>query len=171
MTQAEFETILFGTWHPKEEVTRENWDIYSQIPLDEKIEKLLIACRSDADGIVLRAAYHLLKIDRDRFVPVVVDLLSSPSVGIRWVVCNVFGAIPCPEARETLENLAVHDPDNIVRGMAIEALAECGNEKTIALLGAMAQTCVEDNGRGIPLAELAARSQAKLKSGPSKDGH
>lgn len=163
MTLKEFEDLIYDMWYPDEALKKKRVEEYQSIPRSLREELLLSVLKSDADGLVWRAACLLLKDDRNQFLPAVLSRLEHQNPEVRFVVCAVFHDMKINEAGPAIEKLARCDNSPRVRHVAIRALGRCGGTSSVQILQHIAETERGDDGQGRPLSDAAKESLNELR--------
>jgi HEAT repeat protein len=125
-----------GMGHPKPIVRRLCASILDHLA-DEAAFVDLVAALDDEDPGVLKRALHALACDQckenacrpgeDLFVPRALDLLHHPNADIRASAIDTLGKVVArrPDVVEALTEVAQHDRDSGLRGMARRRVPIC----------------------------------------------
>jgi hypothetical protein len=127
--QAAVPAVRRGMHHPKPMVRRLCTSILDHLA-DEAAFVDLVAALDDEDPEVLKRALHALGCDQckendcrpgeELFVPRALDLLHHPSADVRASAIDTLGKVVSrrPDVAEALAQVAQHDCDSGLRGMA-----------------------------------------------------
>ncbi len=137
----------------------------------KKSVKLARAGLEDQDIVVRYVALGVLTDKKPGLVAERAGaLLATPNDPFRYRVCALLGKLGRPEAREALESL-VHEPKNslnpnVLRIRAVQALATCGDARSIDVIAPHATSGAIRNGlTGISVDALAAIAKRHKKAG------